>query len=114
MSTTHEIDRGQWGRYFDKLSRQEMKHPVHIEVDGEDIGNEVLSRQMPLMGLTLERKGSAAGDIDVVVGRAGDQGIIDHRVPHAEHIYVQESDNGDLECIDIEDSDHNKTLVYFD
>lgn len=114
MSSTHEIERSQWGRYLDKLSQNERKHTVRIEVEGEDIGDEQLTRELPLVGVSLERRGRDPNMIDLVVGRERQGEIIDHRIQRANRMYAQEADDGHIQCLNIEDDEHHKTLVYFD
>jgi Family of unknown function (DUF5335) len=62
--------------------------------------------------ISVEEKGSDAGAIEVTVGRPGQE--LTHRIARPEHVWAEESDSGELECLDIEDADHVKTLIYFE
>ncbi|MBJ6760269.1 hypothetical protein DRW03_09540 [Corallococcus sp. H22C18031201] len=112
MHHTREIPRSGWADYLSLLSSLERDHWVRIETDSEDTGEQPLAQRLPLIEIALEEKGSDQGAIEVMVGRPGDE--ITHRIFSPNHIYAEESDSGELECLDIEDADHVKTLIYFD
>ncbi|MFY0526339.1 DUF5335 family protein [Archangium gephyra] len=67
---------------------------------------------LPLVEISVEEKGSDAGTIEVTVGHPGEE--LTHRILRPEHVWAAENDSGELECLDIEDADHVKTLIYFE
>ena len=114
MTRTREIARNEWKSFTDDLSRKEQDHPVHIEVVGREVGDEELNNPMALVGLSLEEKGSEEDAIDIMLGRPSGDSTLTHRVPHATRMLTLEKDDGVLECLDIEDADTGRTLVFFD
>ena len=108
---TREIPREVWSDYLTLLSSIERDHRVRLEANGPDLGEQRLA-SLPLVDISVEEKGSDEGAIEVTVGRPGEE--ITHRILHPEHVWAEESDSGDIECLDIEDSDHVKTLIYFE
>ncbi|NTX05319.1 DUF5335 family protein [Myxococcus sp. CA051A] len=109
---TREIPREGWADYLALLSTMEKEHPVRIEVEGMELGDQPLAEGLPLVEISLEEKGSDKGVVEIIVGGPG--GEITHRIQKPERIYADESESGELECLDIESSEDNtKTLIYF-
>lgn len=112
MHHTREIPRDGWFDYLSRVASSEREHLVRIEAAGAEMGDQPVAERLPLVDIELEKKGSDSGVIEVTVGRPGDE--ITHRILAPDHIYADEGENGELECIDIEDRDHVKTLIYFE
>jgi hypothetical protein len=109
---TREIPREVWSDYLTLLSSIERDHRVRVEAAGPELGEQTVAASLPLVDISVEEKGSDEGAIEVTVGRPGEE--ITHRILHPEHVWAEESDSGEIECLDIEDSDHVKTLIYFE
>ena len=114
MSRTTEIPRESWGKWLDDLSKRAQEHLVRIEVINREIGDQEMARFLPLIGISLEKKGSEAGDIDIAVAVASAQADLDHRVDKPTRMFVEANDRGLIECLEIEDEGGGKTLVYFE
>ncbi|QRK12047.1 DUF5335 family protein [Archangium violaceum] len=112
MHHTREIPREGWADYLSLLSAIERDHQVRIHAGSPELGDQTVAGSLPLVDIALEEKGSEEGSIEVTVGNPGE--ALTHRISHPEHLWAEESDSGELECLDIEDSDHVKTLIYFE
>lgn len=112
MHHTREIPREGWADYLALLSSLERDHWVRIETASPDMGEQPLASRLPLVEIALEEKGSDKGTVEIIVGRPGDE--ITHRITAPDHIYADESESGELECLDIEGADHVKTLIFFE
>ncbi|HYO51621.1 DUF5335 family protein [Archangium sp.] len=112
MHHTREIPREGWADYLLLLSTIERDQQVRIQAEGPELGDQTVVEHLPLVEIFVEEKGSDEGAIEVTVGRPGEE--LTHRILHPEHVWAEESDNGELECLDIEDADHVKTLIYFE
>jgi hypothetical protein len=112
MSLTVEIPRESWGQWLDDLSKRAREHPVRIEVIDREVGDQEMAQFLPLIGVSLEKEGSEAGEVEIAV--ASGQADLDHRIEKPARIFVEASDQGVLECLDIEDVGGGKTLVYFE
>ena len=114
MKETQEIPRERWSDYLNALSNRTKDLPVRIEVEGQDLGDQTLAQQLPLVGISCELKGSEKNAIEVTLGRK-EQGSsnITHMIENPEHIYVEESDGGKVRCLDIETRAKVKTLIFF-
>jgi hypothetical protein len=112
MHHTREIPREGWADYLILLSTIERDQQVRIQAEGPELGDQTVVEHLPLVEIAVEEKGSIQGAIEVTVGRPGEE--LTHRILHPEHVWAEESDSGELECLDIEDADHVKTLIYFE
>jgi hypothetical protein len=112
MGRTHDIPREQWESFFDAVAKKEQHRSVRVEIDEPGIGAQALADHVPLLGVSLERRGGS--DVDVTLEAGGHSGGFRHRVPHAERVYALEADDGRLSCLDIEAEGASHTLVYFE
>lgn len=112
MHHTREIPRQAWSDYLNLLSGMTRSQWVRIEADSLDIGEQTLAQRLPLIQISFVEKGSDQGAIEVTVGRPGEE--ITHRIFHPDRIYADESESGELECLDIEDEERTKTLIFFE
>jgi hypothetical protein len=112
MHHTREIPREVWSDYLTLLSSITRTQCVRIEAGSADIGEQTLAQRLPLIDIGFAEKGSGAGAIEVTVGRPGEE--ITHRILHPEHIYADEGESGELECLYIDDAEHTKTLIFFE
>jgi hypothetical protein len=112
MHHTREIPREVWFDYLTLLSEMTRNQWVRIETISADIGEQPLAQRLPLIDIALVEKGSDRGAIEVTVGRPGEE--ITHRIFHPGRIYADESESGELECLDIENEERTKTLIFFE
>ncbi len=110
MSSTHDIPREAWEEFFGAMARTERDRRVWLEVDEPGSGPQHVAERLPFVGVTVERRGGS--DIDVVV-EAGPTSDFQHRVPHVDHVYALEGDDGRLQCLDLQ-SEATHTLVRFE
>jgi hypothetical protein len=112
MLRTHDIPKAQWENFFRMLARELMDQPVRLEVEDRELGDQQMTRVLPLRGLTFETKGSHHDSIEIMVG--GDRGALGHWIENPSRIYVRGSEAGELDCICIEAPGGDKTLIYFE
>jgi hypothetical protein len=110
---TTEIPREAWADYLNALSGREREKPVGIRVEGVNTGDQVLADHVPLVGISVEQKGSEARAIEVTVANK-DRSNLTHMIHDAAHIYAEEGDAGEVVCLDIEDTAKVKTLIFFE
>jgi hypothetical protein len=110
MRQTIEIPKEGWSAYLDALNRRAAGHAVRVEVEDLEIGSQEVARLLPLQEIAFEARGSARGSIDIRVGF--DSGELLHRVAHPAHVFVEQNDEGELLCMEIEGEDGAKTLVW--
>jgi hypothetical protein len=112
MHHTREVPREVWSDYLTLLSSITQAQCVRIEAGSLELGEQLLAQRLPLVDISFEEKGSGKDTIEVTVGRPGEE--ITHRILHPGHIYADESESGELECLAIEDEERTKTLIFFE
>jgi Family of unknown function (DUF5335) len=112
MGRTIEIPKQTWTVYFDNLNKRALSEPVRLEVENRDIGDQEMTRRLPLVGIDLETKGSEAGDIELTVG--DERRAFTHVIDNPTRVYLKVDDEGNIDCMEIEDQDNGKTLVFFE
>src|SRR3954466_10588907 len=65
---THEIPRAEWADFFERFSDEQQGSLVTVDVVGEETGARVQARDLPLVGIELEQKGSEANSIQILLG----------------------------------------------
>jgi hypothetical protein len=106
-TTTREIPREEWRRYFDEFSRDLPDMHATVEVAGREIGAQVEAERPLLTGVTYDDK-----DDIVVIGLDAPGGLqedLEHIVYQPQKIYVAEGEGETI--FDIEDAEQVQTLV---
>lgn len=111
---TREIPREDWARYLGMLSRRKAEQPVSVRVEGAEIGDQMLAECMPMVGISLEEKGSESDAIELTLAFSGGESNLTHQIACPEKVFVKEDEAGEAQVLDIEDRARVKTLVFFD
>jgi hypothetical protein len=108
---TNEISRQAWKEFFDRLSRNRLEQQTKVEVLKNDIGAQVLSDGLPLIGFMFEEKaGTGESAIEIIVGEeAGAHQT--HTVFNPQKVFFDEGEGDSGGTIEIEDASGAKTLV---
>ena len=100
---TRDIPRAEWPAFFDHFSRTRQGRLVLMEtVDKED--PHLAARALPLVGVTLEVKGSDAGQIADQLGTA-ESDHVTHTVAAPKHVY-HKTEKGPMS----DEVDHDEVL----
>jgi hypothetical protein len=106
---TTEIPRESWREYFDDLSRELGTVETRVEVDGKDLGAQIVTERLVLTGISYDNK----DDILVVGLDAPDEGPredMEHIVDSPQRILV-DTTAVLPDTIDVEDSEGHRTLI---
>lgn len=109
---TYEIPKERWQDFLCSVGNRRAQQPVSIQVTGENVGSQTLCEHLPLVGLSLEEKGSQAAGIEVTL--EADEGAFTHLVAEPTSIFVQEDAAGRVHALDIEDTAQVKTVIFFE
>lgn len=111
-----EIDRDQWKTFLDEFSKRNQLRPTRLEVIGEELGAQEEERLLPLLGVSYESKGSAAGSVEIIMGgeTSAEQRHVAHTVLNVEKIMPLVGVSGLDDGLGIEDKDGVKTLLIFE
>ena len=95
------LDKAEWHSYFDKLAKVVQAKQTHIEVIGPAMGDQVLAKSVPLLGIAYE---PAADLLEIAL-----KGF-DHLIRHPKRITVQE-DGDILQSFEVIDEDGLQQIV---
>ena len=109
---TREIPREQWREFLDGFSRAHESSLATLEVVGRDVGAQVEARELPLVGVSYDDKGSGADSVEILLGLTPDDHLT-HVVPRPQRLWVMQDDDGADQALDIEDRDDHRTLLRF-
>ncbi len=100
------IEQERWGSFLDEFTKRNQFRATRLEVVGE-IGAQEEEEYLPFVGVTFERKGSAAGSIEVVLGgeTAKDQRRVEHLITKPERIAPLIGPSGFEEGLGFEDQE---------
>ena len=106
---TLDIPREKWAQFFSDLSKRRFGWTTRIEVMNDEIGDQVLSENLPLNGITFEQTGDET-TIEIAVGE---------NMTHQSHTIVNPGkvaffgkDEKAGGFVEIEEANGTKTLVH--
>jgi hypothetical protein len=109
------IERSQWKTFLDDFSKRNQLRATRLEIVGE-IGAQEEEQFLPLLGVSYETKGDAAGTVEIILGgeTAADPRHMTHSVSNAERLAPLIGPAGFEEGLGIEDKSGGKTLLRFE
>lgn len=109
------IERNQWKTFLDEFSKRNQLRATRLEVVGE-IGAQEEEKFLPLLGVSFETKGDAAGSVEIILGgeTAADPRHMTHSVSNVERIAPLVGITGFEDGLGIEDKNGVKTLLRFE
>jgi hypothetical protein len=83
--TNQEIPHDQWQQFFQDFSKDHEGDPIRIELMSDDLGDQPLADNTPLVGISCDTKGSREGSIEIMAG--DDPGTaMTHIIDHPTHV----------------------------
>ncbi len=110
MGYAAEIPRRSWFAYFELLSERASSHPLRLEVEGGHGASWRMEQALPLVGIDVESR--EQGTLEVTVGTLRRE--FTHHISAPEHVHLLMDDEGNIQCIRIEDQDGVRSLLYFE
>lgn len=111
---TKEIPKQDWKRFFDDISRKRLDGQTRVEVLKDDIGAQILSDGLPLIGLMFEEKTNGEGQnaIEIMLGEES-RAHQTHTIFNPQKVFFESGEEDKNATIEIEDESGAKTIVYF-
>ncbi|MGH9969881.1 MAG: DUF5335 family protein [Pyrinomonadaceae bacterium] len=108
------IERDQWKTFLDEFSKRNQLRATRLEIIGE-VGAQEEEVYLPLVGISFEDKGSAAGSVEIILGgeTAKEERHLDHLVPNVQRIAPLLGTTSLEEGLGIENDEGTKVLVRF-
>jgi|ERR1700687_403340 len=109
------IERDQWKNFLDEFSKRNQLRATRLEVVGE-LGDQEEEEYLPLIGVSFEAKGSAAGSVEVILGgeSTGDERDLEHTIGKVQRIAPLVGVTGFEDGLGFEDQEGGKTLLLFE
>jgi hypothetical protein len=112
MRYSREIPREDWADYLALLSNLSRTRRVRIDAGSATSDEQPLSQSLPLVDIRFTEANGEPGRIEVIVGRPGEE--IAHRLVSPGSIRADENENGDLQCLALQDEGQFQMLVFFE
>jgi len=109
------IERDQWKSFLDEFSKRNQLRATRLEVVGE-LGAQEEEEYLPLVGVSFETKGTAAGNVEVILGgeSAADERHVEHTISKVQRIAPLIGVSGFEDGLGFEDAEGGKTLLLFE
>ncbi len=107
---TQEIERGEWAAFAEKFSKQHEGATATLEAVGSDVGDQYAAENLPFVGMTLERKGSDAGALTLMLGTEGADHL-ERLIAAPQSLRVHVSPNGET-VLEIKADDEPTLLLH--
>ena len=105
------IEQNRWQSFLDDFSKRNQSRATRLEVLGEEVGAEEEEDFLPLVGVSLETKGSEAGGVVVILG-GEEQRHVERHIENVRRITSLVGDtSGVEEGVGFEDGAGDKTLL---
>ena len=108
------IEREGWARYLTQFNERNKSRPTWLQVFGEG-GAQSEEQGLPLLGITLEEKGSSAPSVQIMLG--GHDAIeprhLTHMITNVDFVIPQVGADGRDEAIEFVDQQGEASLLIF-
>lgn len=106
------IEQSQWKVFLNEFTRRNQFRPTRLEVLNEG-GAQEEERFLPLVGVSFESKGAAAGSVLITMGgeTAKDERYVEHLVAQVQRIAPLIGETGFEDGLGFEDREGGKTLL---
>jgi hypothetical protein len=103
--------RSEWPHFFDEFSRRHRGSATTVRVLSPRIGSQVEARNMPLEGIVSSA--DVTSSISICLGSAPPRSNIEHKIEEPQQVWVELSEGGVEEALEVESQDGTKTVVQF-
>ncbi|MDX6500321.1 MAG: hypothetical protein QOG23_3581 [Blastocatellia bacterium] len=109
------IEQDRWKSFLDEFSKRNQLRATRLEVVSE-LGDQQEEEYLPLVGVSFESKGSAAGSVEIILGgeTAADERHVEHIVNSVQRIAPLIGLTGVEDGLGLEDKEGGKTLLLFE
>src|SRR5439155_4507615 len=107
---TREVPREEWPSFFDDFSQEHLDWPTTIELVGDDIGDQPEADNEPLVGISVDLKGSAKRPTEVMVGARPDDNLT-HTISSPTRVWSRDAGEATQQTVETESAAGPKTLI---
>ena len=106
---TLNLPKEKWAQFFDDLSKRRFGWTTKVEVMSDAVGDQILSENLPLNGITAEQKGDDS-TIEIAVGENTTHQS--HNIVNPTKIAFLSDDEKLGGIVEIEEENGTKTLIH--
>ena len=108
------IEQDQWKRFLEDFTKRNKSRATRLEVVGEG-GAQEEEAFLPLVGVTFEPRGTAAGSVEIILGgeTSEDDRHLEHVVEKVQRIAPLLGAKSFEDGLGLEDEEGSKTLLIF-
>lgn len=107
---THEIEPARWPAELDQFSRMHRGQRVRVRTGGGEFGVQCNASNMPLLGVTAERRGPTSYEIQVMVGESPDI-LVTHVISRPRQVWLADWNDAVSAALHVQAEDGTRTLV---
>jgi len=107
---SRQVPRAEWFSYFREFSEQHQEWLVALRVIHPQLGSQLEAKDLPLEGVVSDPEGR--GPISIHLGRSV-RGNVEHDIQNPIQVWVEMTDEGAEQAVDIESGDGTKTILEF-
>jgi len=107
---TIEVPIDQWSDYLESISAEYQGRPVTVHIENPEVGNQVLVRGVPLIGIEPDLRQDTIILILADPEGADPEGIR-HFITAPTAIFAKQDDQGNTQVVDFQSQDEGKTLL---
>ena len=107
---TRTIPAEHWVEFFDRFSQDHVGWPCTIEVQDQQSGPQRLARDLPLMGISFDTRGTRPSSVEIIAGDSP-RAHVEHVVDMPLVIRKAQEPNGDID-VQIEPARGPMTLIH--
>ena len=110
------IERDQWKTFLEEFSKRNQSRSTRVEVVGLEVGAQEEEAFLPLIGISLDTKGSAASSVEITLGNetSADPRRVELLIENVQKIAPLIGTKVVEEGLGLEDKDGNRTLLLFE
>jgi hypothetical protein len=107
---TRQVSEQEWPSFADQFSRLHKGQPVTVETFAPDLGAQVNVRDLPLLGVTVEREAPSGCRVVIAAGDSPDNQFA-HVIDRPSHVRVAEWNDAVSSALQIESAGGTVTLA---
>lgn len=109
---TRQVPHEDWESFFNEFSKKHTGRPVATELHGRGAVDDEEVNTLPFMGVTLEKKGSDALSVRVMLGDSPEVHLT-HEVFAPKAVWVRSDRDEDGAMLEIQGGDDQTTVIRF-
>jgi len=108
---SYEVRAEDWPKFLDHFSREHAGWPVTIEILDREFGPQQVARELPLLGISIDRGEDENRSLSVSVGEQ--TANYSHGLKRPVHIRIAKNEDGSAGTLELEPEQGPAALIHF-